>query len=135
MYVGKLGKILHCKLAKHIRTKIDDPTKHNHPAILFVKATLNRFAALLYFYDQARFSSVLNSKSTILKDPDEGGFLLAIDEEAEGSYLHYWRNGKKFVRSGEAVGNNNSHPLNGIVRRNEVGHKKKAKSSSLVDGE
>ena len=48
--VDKLGRILHLRLAKKIRTKVDDPSKHNHPALLFVKANLNQLTALLYFF-------------------------------------------------------------------------------------
>ena len=35
-HADKLGKALRRRLLKHIRTKIDDRTKHNHPALLFV---------------------------------------------------------------------------------------------------
>ena len=100
-----------------------------------MKANLNRFAALLLFFDQTRFTPVLNSKTIILRAPSEGGFIAAIDDLLEGCYLHYWSDGKAFVRSGKAVGSDNSNPGNGIVRRNEKGHKKKAASSSLADGE
>ena len=49
--------------------------------------------------------------------------------------MHYFNGGGTFVRSGKAVGSDNSCPVSGIVQRNEGGHKKKAASSSLADGE
>ena len=39
------------------------------------------------------------------------------------------------MRSGKAVGSNDSSPVNGLVLKNEQGHMKKAVSASLVDGE
>ena len=77
IFVDKLGRILHRRLAKHIRTKVDDPSEHNHPALLLVKADLNRFTALLYFFEQSKYSRVLNHKISILKDPSKGGFIAA----------------------------------------------------------
>ena len=118
--VDKLGRILHHRLAKHIRTKVNDPSNHNHPALLFVKADLNQFTALLYFFEQAKYSRVLNHKSSILEDPSKGGFVAATDDELEGSYLHYFNDGCKFVRSGKAVGSDNSCPVSGIVQRNDA---------------
>ena len=83
-YVNKLGRNLHRRLAKHIRTKVEDPLKHNHPALLFVKCNLNRFAALLLFFEQARYTPVFNSKSSILNEPSAGGFRYATDVDLEG---------------------------------------------------
>ena len=77
----------------------------------------------------------MNSKSVILKDLSRGGFCVVTDEELEGSYLYYFKDVCMFVRSGNAVGSNNSCPVSGIVQRNENGHKKKAALSSLADGE
>ena len=68
-FADKIGRLLHRRLAKHIQSKIDDPKKHNHPVLLFVRSNLNRFAALLCFYDQARSNPVLNVKMCILKYP------------------------------------------------------------------
>ena len=45
-----LGRVLKSRLERHIKTKILDHTKHNHPALLFVRANLNRYAALLCFF-------------------------------------------------------------------------------------
>ena len=59
-------------------------------------------------------------------DPSKGRFFAATDNEMEGSYLHYFNDGCKFVRSGKEVGSDNSFPVSGIVQRNEGGHKKKA---------
>ena len=114
--------------------EVEDSTKYNHPALLFVKSNLNQFAALLHFYGQARMSPVLNSKSNLLKNSSGGGFISATDDNLEGSYLHYFADGCSFVWSGKAVGSDSSLPVNGIVRRNNVGHTKKASPSSLVDG-
>ena len=49
--------------------------------------------------------------------------------------MHYFNDGCKFVRRGKAVGSDNLFPVSGIVQQNELGHKKKAASSSLADGE
>ena len=119
IFVDKLGCILHRRLAKHIRTKVNDPSKHNHPALLFVKANLNRFTALLYFSEQAKYSRVLNHKGSILKDTSKGGFVAATYYELERSYLHYFNDGCKFVQRGKAVGSDNLFPVSGIVQRNE----------------
>ena len=102
-----IGQILHRRLAKHIRTKIDEPVKHNHPALLFVWANLNQFAAILVFFNQARMSSVLNMKSCLLQNPSLGGFVLAVNTELEGSYLHYHDNRERLICSGKAIGSNN----------------------------
>ena len=85
----KLERILKRRLAKHIQTKIHDTSKHNHPALLFVRANKNRFIALLCMYGQARKSPVMNANSCLLEHPSRGGFLLAIDRNLERSYLHY----------------------------------------------
>ena len=61
--------------------------------------------------------------------------MLAEDESLEGSYLHYCNEDGRWIRTGKAVGSNASNPVNGSVLRNEKGRKKKAVSSSLVDGE
>ena len=84
--VGKLGRILHSRIAKHIRTKVNNPSKHNHPALLSVKSNLNRFTALLYFFEHAKYSRVLNQKSSILKDTSKGWFVAATDDDLEESY-------------------------------------------------
>ena len=135
IFADRLGRLLHRRLAKHIHTKIDDPSKHNHPALLFVRANLNRFAAMLVFFGQARISPVLNMKSCLLEDPVRGSFLIANDDQLEGSYLHYHKEGLAWVRSGKAVGSDTSSPVNGLVLRNEKGHRKKAATSSLLDGQ
>ena len=49
--------------------------------------------------------------------------------------MRYFNDGRKVVRSGKAVGSDNSCPVSGIVQQNEGGHKKKVASSSLADGE
>ena len=46
--------------------------------------------------------------------------------------MHYR---KEWIRSGKAVGNDKSSPVNGLARKNEGGHRKKEVSSSLLDGE
>ena len=48
-FVNKLGRIVHRRLLKHIRIKINDTTKHNHPTLIFVCEILNRFAAIISF--------------------------------------------------------------------------------------
>ena len=88
-YADKMGRVLKSRLQKHIQSKIADPTKHNHPALLFVHANLNRFVALLWLFGQARRSPVMNPNSCLLAQPSVGGFLLAVDSALEGSYLHY----------------------------------------------
>ena len=47
-----LGRVLKSRLERHIKTKILDHTKYNHPDVLFVRANLNRYAALLCFFDK-----------------------------------------------------------------------------------
>ena len=126
-------KVLQRRLLKHIRTKIDDRTKHNHPALHFVRLNLNRFTALLCHYGQARYTTVMNVNSCLLQNPSRGGFVLAEDEDLEGSYLHYSTEEFRWIRTGKAVGSSESK--NGIVKRNEDGHRKKAASASLLDGE
>ena len=130
-----LGRVLKSRLERHIKTKILDTTKHNHPALLFVRANLNRYAALLHFYKQARQSPVMNHNSCLLQQPWRSGFLPALDDELEGSYLHYSNEEGAWVRTGKAVGSDMSSPINGIVFRNKMGHSKKAATASLVDGE
>ena len=88
IFIDELGRILYRWLAKHIRMKIENPSKNNHPGLLFVKINLNWFVALLYFFGQARYSWVLNHKSSILQDPSKGGFVKAKDDGLEGSYLY-----------------------------------------------
>ena len=74
-------------------------------------------------------------KSCFLKNPVGGcSFLVANDAQLEGSYLHYHEEGCAWIRSGKAVGSDTSAPVNGLVLRNEKGHRKKAASSSLIDG-
>ena len=86
-------------------------------------------------FKQACITRATNSNSCLLEHPENGGFLPAVDRELEGSYLHYSNEGCRWVRSGKAVGSNDSSPVNGLVFRNEQGHMKKAVSASLVDGE
>ena len=118
-YADEIGRFTRKRLAKHIRTKIADPSKHNHPVLLFVCTNLNRFSALLCFSNQARSSRVLNSKSRLLQYPLCGGFLPATDKILEGSYLHYSNEELRWIISGKAVGSDNSSPVNGLVYRNE----------------
>ena len=134
-HVDKLGRIMRRRLANHIQMKIVDQSKHNHPALLFVRANLPRFAALSVYYRHARKSPMMNPNSCLLEQPKRGGFLAAFDAQLEGSYLHYSNEDCTWIRSGKAVGSNSSNPINGLVFRNEKGHSKKAVSSSLVDGE
>ena len=132
-FANKLGRTIHRRLIKHIRTKIADSTKHNHPALLFVRDNLNRFTAFLCFYGQGRKSVVMNENSCLLQHPSRGGFIMAKDEALEGSYLHYSNEEFKWIRSGKATGSDATE--NGLVKRNEKGHRKKAATASLVDGE
>ena len=89
-HADKLGKTMKRRLLRHIRKKVTDTAKHNHPALLFVRANLNRFIALMCMYGQARKSPVMNTNSCILEHPSKGGFLIAVDPDLEGSYLHYF---------------------------------------------
>ena len=77
----------------------------------------------------------MNHNSCLLQQPWRSGFLPALDEELEGSYLHYSNEEGAWVRTGKAVGSDMSSPINGIVFRNKMGHSKKAATASLVDGE
>ena len=134
-----LASILHRRLSKHIR-KIEDASKHNHPALLFTRDNLNRWAALLCFYDQAKMSPSKTTSSCenfcLLKHPGNGGFVTTLDTSLEGSYLYYFRDECRWIRSGKAVGSDHSQPISGIVKRDVVGHFKKAATASLaVDGE
>ena len=61
--------------------------------------------------------------------------MLAEDVLLEGSFLHFCNEDARWIRIGKAVGSDASKPVNGLVLRNEKGHKKKAVSASLVDGE
>ena len=79
----KLRRILKRRLATHIKSKIIDPSKHNHPALLFVRANLNRFAALLYIFKQGRMSPVMHPNSCLLQPPSIGGYLVAVDNALE----------------------------------------------------
>ena len=80
-------------------------------------------------------SPIFNPNICLLKQPYHGGFLLAEDATLEGSYLHYNNEDGRWIWSGKAAGNDDSNPVNGLVRRNEEGHRKKAKSVSLLDGD
>ena len=62
----KLGRILHRQLVKHIRTKISDPSKNNHPALLFFCININYFATLIFFYNQDRWIPVTNNNIRLL---------------------------------------------------------------------
>ena len=134
-FVDNLGRILHRRLSKHIRIKITDYSKHNHLALIFLRENLIRFAALISFFGQARTSTVMNQNSLLLEHPSRGSFVLAEDRELEGSYLHYSVEDFQWIRSGKAVGSDDSRPVNGLVRRNEEGHAKKSQTASLVSGE
>ena len=70
-----------------------------------------------------------------MRQPNRGGFLVAVDRALEGSYLHWSNEESAWIRSGKAVGSDTSDPINGIVFRNETGHVKKAATASLLDGE
>ena len=134
-----IGSILHRRLSKHIQ-KIDDITKHSHPALLFTRDNLNRWVALLCFYDQAKMSPSKATSSCenfcLLKHPANGGFVAVLDISLEGSYLYYFRNECRWIRSGKAVGSDHSQPINGLVRRDAIGHFRKASTASLaVDSE
>ena len=131
----KLGRVLKRRLSKHIKSKISDPLKHTHPALLFVRSNLNSFSALLYLFKQGRKSPVMHPNSCLLRQPNRGGFLVAVDRALEGSYLHWSNEESAWIRSGKAVGSDKSDPINGIVFRNETGHVKKAATASLLDGE
>ena len=61
--------------------------------------------------------------------------MLENDDVLEGSYLHLCNEDTRWIRSGKAIGSDASSPVNGLVLRNKKGHKKKAVSASLVDGE
>lgn len=74
-HVDEIGCILHSRLGKHIRAKISNINKHNHPALIFVRANLNCYAALLWVFKQAQRIRVFNAKSNI--------------HSAEDSYLHW----------------------------------------------
>ena len=119
----------------HIREKVTDTTKYNHPALLFVRTSINRFISLLCMYSQARKSPVMNRHSCILEHPSRGGFLPAVDRDLDCSYLHYSDEDYDWIRSRKAVDSDASSPRNGIVFRNETGHIKKAATASLVEGE
>ena len=132
-HADKMMKVLRRRLSKHIRTKIPDESKHSHPALLFVKVNLNRFVALLCYFDQARTNTIMHTNACLLQHHLHGGFVVAEDSELEGSYVHYLTDDCKLIRSGEAVCSNATK--NGIVKRNEEGHRKKAASASVLDGE
>ena len=120
-----LGKELRRRLARHIRTKIPDPSKFNHPALLFVRVNLNCFVAMLCYFNQARCSCVININTCLLKNPIVGGFMLAEDEALEGSYLQYCNEDGRWIRTGKAVGSNASDPVNGLVLRNKKDTRRK----------
>ena len=80
-------------------------------------------------------SPVMNPLSCLLRRPIGGGYLVAVDRALEGSYLHWSNEESAWIRSGKAVGSDSSDPINGIVFRNETGHRKKAVTASLLDGE
>jgi hypothetical protein len=62
----KLAKVVRSRLSRHIRTKIADPSKYNYPSLLFVRANLNRFVAMLCFHNQARRSRVIDGNTCLL---------------------------------------------------------------------
>ena len=74
-----------------------------------------------------------NPNACLLQHPSRGGWRVAEDTALEGSYLHYSTEDLKWVRSVKAVGSNESK--HGIVKRNEEGHRKKAATATLLDGE
>ena len=59
----------------------------------------------------------------------------AVDEGLEGSYLHYSKEEHRWIHSGKAAGSRIDGTKNGIVKRNEDGHRKAAAKASLLDGE
>ena len=134
-----IGSILQRRLSKHIR-KISDESKHRHPVLLFSHDNLNRFCALCSFFKQSKTSPSKTKSSDenfcLLRHPINGGFIVALDIKLEGSYLYYFREECRWIRSGKAVGSNHSNPINGIVRRDSIGYFRKASTASLaVDGE
>ena len=60
--------------------------------------------------------------------------MVATDMRLEGSYLHYNHKDLIWIRSGKAVGSDETSVTNGLMKRNEA-HKMKAASSALFDGE
>ena len=111
-------------------------SKHNHSALLFVRQNVNRFAALISFFNQARKSAVAvrNLNSTLLEHPLRDSSTLAKDDELEWSYIHYAKDNYCWIRSGKAAGSDNSNPICGIVRRNAEGHAKKSTTATAGDG-
>ena len=77
----------------------------------------------------------MNSSSFILKYPSRRAFIVAVDRDLGGSYLHYSDEDYHWIWSRKAVGSDFSYPKNGIIFRNETGHIKKTATTSLVDGE
>ena len=65
-HADKLVRVLRRRLLKHIRTKIADKLKHSHPALLFVRANLNRYTALLCYFGQARKNPIMHQNACLL---------------------------------------------------------------------
>lgn len=130
-----LWKVIHSCLARYICAKISDPSKYNHTSLFCVQINLNRFVVILYYFNQARHSQVINCNICLLKTLSSGWFVLANDESFEGLYLYFCIKDVRLTRSGNTVGSDASNPVNGLVLRNEKGHKKKTVSASLIDGE
>ena len=60
--------------------------------------------------------------------------MVATDTWVEGSYLHYNHEDMIWIRSGKALGSNETSLTNGLMKRHEA-HQQRATSSALIDGE
>ena len=75
----------------------------------------------------------MHHNACLSQNPSCGGFVVAEDAELEGIYLHYLTEEFKWIRTGKAVGSDESEKV--IVKRNEDGHRKTAAPASLLDSE
>ena len=131
---NKVGLLLHGRLVDHVRQKILDEKKHNHPVLLFVQKNLNQVVSLLYFFDHAIKDPYCATTNTcLLKLPIAGSFVEATDEKIEGCYIHNHSETMEWVRSRKTVGSANSNPVAGVVSRN-LEHKKRAAKATIVEG-
>ena len=130
----KLELLLLGRFERHISFKIADKSKHTHWCLIFFRNNLNRFSALLVLFDHATSNPWRGGEDiSLLKHPSQGKFVEVVNPNLEGSYLHYNLIDCAWIRSGKAVGSDQSEPRASMLNRNS-GHIKRSKTSMVSDG-
>ena len=113
----QFGFILVGRLENHIVRKIHDKTKHDHWTMRFVRDNLTRYAAMVVYFGHAiRNVSNADEEKCLLRNPSKS-WVLVSDAALEGCYLYFDTDSGNWIRSGKAVGSNQSTPRAGLLNR------------------